>query len=193
MYYLNTGELRFKMANVIRFLCKYIYNNDEGSVNYKVICAKHIDKLWKNLVIIFPIIWLSYNGIMFGPIYAYYAQNARTTPLGVHLPFFERDSDAEYFTSMTFQSSLSVYTILANYLEQILTCAIVSTITLFPDMVQFNLSEFYEEFQKNGICLKSTARLRNALIQIWDFHEYISNVHFIYKSSINQFEKCFII
>lgn len=110
---------------------------------------------------------------MIGPIYAYYYQNARTTPLGVHLPFFERDSDAEFFSSMTFQSGISVYTVLGNYLEQIVTCSVISTIAMFPDMIGFNLSELYEEYKANKVCLKSIVRLRNAMIQIRDFHEYI--------------------
>lgn len=164
------GSHRFKSINVLLFIGKYIYNTEDGSVNYKVICAKHIDKLLKNFLTIFSIIMLSYNGIMFGPIYAYFYQNVRTTPLGVHLPFFEKNSDTEYITSMTLQGGLAVYAILGTFLNEMLTCTVVGTVAIIPDLIRFNLKESCKEYKINGMNLKSTVQVRNALVLIQDFN-----------------------
>lgn len=169
MYWMSVGRNRFKYGNGLFFLSKCVDSGEDGSPKSKLIYTKHIDKLWKSFIFIFSTLYLSYTGIMFGPIYAYFYQNVRTTPMGIHLPFFERDSDAEFFASMSLQGVASLYVILGNFMAELATCATNCTMGLVPDIIRFNLGEFNDDYVVNRKCMGSTAQLRNVLMLIEDF------------------------
>lgn len=177
------GKKRLKFGNVIMCMGRKIYEN-EGMYQsvYHHIRMKHIDKLWKNFITAFSVRMLSHYGIMFGMLYAYFHENIRFTPLGIHLPYFERDSDSEFIISMSFQGVIAAYTIVGSYIGEMAMCTVNSTILMFPDMICLNLTKFYDEFKMNGICMKARARMRNAFIQIQDFNEYVRESAFFFLS-----------
>lgn len=172
-FWITSGTNRFKFANIASFIGRYIYADEEASSTFDQIRTKHIDKLYKHILFFFVIIMVSYDGIVFGSIYAYTQLNMRTTPLGIHLPYFERDSDAEFIASMSFQGVVAVYTIIASYVTEMGICTVNITIAMMPDLIRFNLTEFYDEFKRNRMNLKATVRLRNAFIQIQDFNQLV--------------------
>lgn len=169
-----TGKNRFKFFNGLIFLKKYVHNSDEGLPKCKVIWTKHIDRFWKKFIITFSVLYMSYNSILFGSIYAYYHDNVRSTPMGIHLPYFERDSDTEFLASMTLQGIVSIYVILGNFLAELTKQAVTSTLELITDLIRFNLEELHDEFALNENSLRSKSRILNVFNQIEDFIKYVA-------------------
>lgn len=176
MYWSAIGPNHIKFSNTALFLDRYIYKNEEDSMAYNQIRIKYIEKLWTNLIIVYSMIILSYNGIVFGSIYAYFHDGIRLTPLGIHLPYFERDSNCEFIFSMTLQGIIAVLALVGTYICELVICKVNSTFSMIPDLIRFNLTEFFDEFTINGMNLKSTVRIRNVFLQIQDFNEFVTNM-----------------
>lgn len=174
------------------FAGKCIYK-DTSSKKYEVICAKHVDDFLRMVIIIFSLIWIAHTLAVFGPFYAYFFQNIRITPLATNLPFFEKDSNLEFTIGMMLQGVMAFYSMAGNLSIEMGSCAIINTIRMIPDLIRFNLLEFDEELNANGLCLKSSARLRNVFVQIQDFNRcFTFSVNFPWLS-MNLFIICFIL
>lgn len=172
-YWLAIGPRRFKFNNLITFSGKYIYAETNSSVRRNRINTKHIDKLLKYFIIQYLSIMMSYQTILTGPLYAYIHDNLRISPLGTHIPFFELNSDAEFYTNMVHQVLIGAYTIFGSVMIELMICIVNRTITAIPDLTSLTLKEFFEEFKLNGINSKSNAQLRNVFLQLQDFNKYV--------------------
>lgn len=173
MYWKTVGPHRFKLNRIATFAGRFIYK-DGSSEKYKVICEKHVDDFLRIVILIFSLIWIAHTLAVFGPFYAYFFQNIRITPLATNLPFFEKDSDLEFTISMILQGVLAFCSMAGNFAIEIGSCAIINTIRMIPDLIRFNLAEFTEKCEADGLCITSIARLRNVFVQIQDFDRYFT-------------------
>ena len=170
MYFKVIGPQRFKMNNIITFTGKYIYTDDNTSVQRNQIIEKRIDQLLKSFSIICTIILMSYQTILIGPIFAYYYDDLRVSPLGTHLPFFELNSDADFYANMLICTIISVNAMLGGYAIELSSAIINNTILTIPDLINLNLADFFDEFQTSGNDFKSIVKLPNTFLQMQDFN-----------------------
>lgn len=151
----------------------YFYKSHADSIQYKTLHVKHIDKLVKNLVIVLPMVLLSHGICIAAPLYTILIQNDRVTPAGLHLPYFEKDSNCEYSLNMILQCIMAFYLVVGDLAIEMASCAINNAIVLMPDLIQYNLNEFQMELSTNGIRAKSVARLHNVFLQVQDFNRFV--------------------
>lgn len=146
-----------------------IYQNEKKSIKYKIICIKHIDKLFKSIVVDVPIMFAAQSIVFNEPLYVQNTDNSPNTPFAVNLPFFIKDSRSEYAVNMIIQSIWGVYAVIGLSSVEIGECLMYNTIAAIPDVFRYSLLEFQDEFKVNGVTLRSVARLRNTFIQIQDY------------------------
>lgn len=171
MFWTCVGPQRFKVNNIITFSGKYIYTDDNTSVQRNILTTKHIDHLLRSFSIICTTLLMSYQTIIFAPVYAYVHDDLRINALGTHLPFFELNSDADFNANMMIDAIIGLYTMLGSYAMELMAALVNNTISMMPDLINLSLAGFFDEFKTNGIQLKSIAQLRNVFLQIQDFNK----------------------
>lgn len=105
-------------------------------------------------------------------IYAHSNNNTPITPLAINLPFLEKNSDFELLINMIFQLIMGIYAAIGCFGLEIGECLMNNTIIAIPDVIQYNLSELNDEYEANGMNLKSILQLRNTFRQIQDYQRY---------------------
>lgn len=174
MYWKVVGSHRFKLNNLVNFSGKYIYPDNRQLTEYNVLCEKYVMKLFINVIIICVLMILSHVVIVVVPIYAYFFQDIRITPMATHLPFFEKDSDLEFMVNISLQIPCGVYGLAGSMVIELMSCIINNTITTIPHLIELNLKELTVEVKTQHMGLRSIRCLRNVLIQIQDFDLYVS-------------------
>lgn len=168
-YWIVVGPTRFKFNSLLNFGGKYIYQNENQSIKFQIICSKYANKLTKSIMTGVPLMLITHAIILVVAMYEHYWQNVSITPLSINLPFFEKDSDLELFFNMLFQLTMGIYAVLGSLGLEVGECLMNNTIITIPHVIRFNLSEFYDEYEANGMNLKSVAQLRNTFHQIQDY------------------------
>lgn len=173
-YWILIGPTRFKFNSLVNFGGNYIYRNENQSIKLQIICAKYVKKLTKNIMTALPLIIITHAMILEVAIYAHYWQNIPITPLAINLPFLEKDSNSELLVNMTFQLTMGIYAVIGCLSLETADCLMNNAIIAIPDVIRVNLSEFNDEFETNGLNLKSILQLRNTFCQIKDYERYVA-------------------
>lgn len=163
--------MRFKFHNIMTFSGKYIYTDDNTSVARNIVNGKHVDHLLKTFSIVCTVILISYHAIIIGPVYAYLHDGLRINALGTHLPFFELDSDADFYVNMLIDAAIGYYAMLGGYSLELIAAIVNNTISAMPDLFNLSLAGFFDEYKANGIHPNSVTQFRNVFVQIQDFDE----------------------
>lgn len=175
MYYQAIGPNRFKLQTLCGFCGFYFYRTNAQSPQYKMLRVKFIDKFVSNLLIILSLIVIAHLFIFFGLIYELFFQNiSRMTLMTMHLPFLEKDSNIEFTLNTIVQIIMGLYALVGAVAIEIATCTINHTITIAPELIQYNLTEFEEEFHDGDMDRKSILLLRNCFVQVQDFNRYVN-------------------
>lgn len=172
MYWESVGPRRFKLHTLGGFCGTYFYKSNTASQQYNALRCDHIERLLKNVLIILPLIFLSHATIAIEPLYAFVYQHDHVTPMALHLPFFEADSDREFIVNVMLQTILTCYAMTGALSIEIASCMINHAITVVPDLIQYNLNEFQNELNTNGITMRTISLLRNTFLQIQDYNRY---------------------
>lgn len=173
-YWTVIGPSRFKFNSLVNFGGNYIYQNENQSMKFRQICAKHAKKLTKSVMTGLPLMFLTHVMILVVAAYAHYWQNISITPLAINLPFFDpKDSNCELVVNMIFQLTMGIHAIIGCLGLEIGECLFNNTIIAIPDVIQLNLSQFNDEYEANGMNLKSILQLRNTFCQIQDYQQYV--------------------
>ena len=175
MYWKVVGPHRFKLNSLVNFPGRFIYIDDNESTKYYKFCAKSAMKLLKNVVIITTLVIFAHIVVVVGPIYAFISKGSRVTTMATHLPFLEKDSDAEFMLNVTQQFVIAVVSMCANMAIEIMTCLIDNTISAIPKLIRLSLNELADEAHSEYSRLNINIRLRSVLIQIQDFDGCVSN------------------
>lgn len=169
-YWVTVGPPRFKVNSTLNFGGKFIYHNaDKKSMKYEKICVKHINKLVESVIADLPVMFLAQSIVFNEPVYVHHVQHLPITPFAVNLPFFVKESSAEYAVNMIIQTIWGAYAMIGLSSVEVGECLINNTIAAIPDVIKCSLIEFCDEFKSNGINIKSIARLRNTFLQIQDY------------------------
>lgn len=154
----------------------YIYRNENRSAKFQQICDKHAKQLTKSVMTGLPLMYLTHAMILVAVAYAYYWQNINITPLAINLPLFsQKDSNVELVVNMIFQLTMGVHAVIGCLGLEIGECLFNNTIRVIPDVIQLNLSQFNDEYEANGMNLKSILQLRNTFHQIQDYQRYVAS------------------
>lgn len=172
IYWKAVGPGRFKFFAIENFCVDYFYKCDAESMDYNALRAKHIDSLLKHMLIVLPLMTISHVIVIGAPIHALLFEHTRTTPVGLHLPILEKDSDLEFTLNMTLQAILTFYALVGSVAIEIASCMINNTIKLVPHLFRFSLHEFRHELKTSGMSIIAIAQLRNIFIQIQDYNRF---------------------
>lgn len=185
-YWIVIGPSRFKFNSLLNFGGNYIYQNENQSIKFQQICAKHAKKLTESATTGLPIMLLTHVMILVVAAYAYYWQKILITPLALNLPFFQKDSKLEVVVNMVFQLTMGLHAVIGCLGLEIGECLFNNTIIAIPDVIQFNLSRINDECEANGMNLESILQLRNTFHQIQDYQRYVVlHEHFVYNQQQN--------
>lgn len=172
MYWESVGPRRFKLQTLGGFCGTYFYKSANNAMNYEILRNKHIHLFIRSLLISLPVIHLAHFIIFLIPICIFLFQRIPITPLALHLPIFEKDSQTEFIANMIVQTILAGYAYVGSMVIEISSCLINHAITVIPDLIQYNLDEFHVEFTcANQMTVKSISLLRNTFQQIQDFNQ----------------------
>ena len=176
MYLKAIGPERFKFYTLESFSGEYFYKIHTESEQYNALQSKHIDRLFKNMRIILPIMLLAHGIGTAAPLYAIFIQHIRTTPAGIHLPCLEKDSNLEFTLNMISQAIMAFYLLFGDLAIEMASCMINNAIVAMPDLIRFNLREFQKDLKIDGVDKKALARLDNVFLQILDFNRFESPI-----------------
>lgn len=180
MYWNAIGPHRYRLNNLANFGGKYIYKDEKDATKYRNVCEKHIKILVITVSVIVSLMILSHAMLIIGPLFAYFSQGIRITPIATNLPYFEKDSDTEFVINLTLQAAMALIALGGSLSIEVVQCLIINTITIIPDLINLNLKEIADELFTKGMCSDTISRLRNVLIQIQDFDRYIRDVIEVY-------------
>lgn len=185
VYFQAIGPNRFKFHALISFCGKHFYKTSADSVRYKHLRRQHIDELPKLIFLILSLMTFAYSIVSGIPLYENLHGNIHVTPLGINLPFFEKDSPKEYSINIILQVIMCFYSLIGSFMIDVAACCINHAILLVPDLIRFNLLEFQDELKANGITAKARAQLRNTLVQLQDYNQFsIFFYEFILKKCV---------
>lgn len=171
MYWESVGPRRFKLHTLGGFSGVYFYRSINNATSYQILRNKHIHQFIRSLLISLPVIHLAHSIIFLIPVGVFLFQHIPITPLALHLPFFEKDSETEFIVNMIVQTILVLYAYIGSMIIEVSSCFINHAITLIPDLIQYNLDEFHVEFTcAHRMNVKSILLLRNTFQQIQDFN-----------------------
>lgn len=159
---------RFKVNNILTFGHKYIYSDDERS-KYNMMYDGMIKDLLRNVLIVASMTIFTYVLLGTIPFYLIIFDNVRVPVLGLEILFCELDSDIGYAMNLMVQSILGIISFLALMILGFSVGFACHNIFAIPEVIQFELQEFENEFHLNGDCLIAKMRLRNALMKVQDF------------------------
>lgn len=131
-----------------------------------MICVKHVNKLIKSVIADVPLMFLAQSIVFNEPLYAHHVHQSSITPFAINLPFFVKDSKAEYAISMIIQTIWGSYAVIGLSSVEVGECLINNTVAAIPDVIRYSLIEFRDEFKTNGMNVKSIDRLRSTFLQI---------------------------
>lgn len=174
-YWLVVGPSRFKFNSLLNFGGNYIYRNENQSITFQNICAKHVKKLITSTMAGLPLMLLTHVMILAISAYARCRQNTASTPLGINLPFFQKDSNLELVVNMIFQLTMGIHAVIGCLGLEIGECLFNNTIKAIPDVIRFNLAQLNDEYEANGMNLKSIFQLRNTFQLIQDYQRYVGS------------------
>lgn len=175
-YRIVVGPSRFKFNSLLNFGGNYIYRNENQSIKFQMICEKYAKRLTKSILMGVPSMVMCNWIILVVAMYTHFRHNISITPLAINLPFFEKDSDVELLVNMIFQLTMGLYAVIGCLGLEIGECLLNNTIIAIPHVIRFNLSEFSDEFEANGMNLKSILQLRNTFHQIQDYQRYVWHI-----------------
>lgn len=132
-------------------------------------CVKHVNKLVKSVVFDLPLMFLAQSIVFNEPLYMHHVQHSSITPFAINLPFFTKNSSAEYVFSMLIQSVWGAYAAVGLSSVEVGECLIINTVAAIPDVVRCSLIEFHDEFKDNAMNVKAVDQLRNTFLQIQDY------------------------
>lgn len=190
IYWKAVGPERFKFSAIENFCGDYFYKCDTESTDYNALRTRHIDELLKHMLIVLPLMIISHVIVIVAPIHELLFQHIRTTPIGLHLPILEKDSDLEFTLNMILQMIMTFYALFGSVAIEIASCMINNTIKLVPHLIRFNLREFRGELKTNGMGITAIARLRNIFVQIQDYNRFdLNNLKriFVWRFFVFQF------
>lgn len=171
MYWESVGPRRFKLHTLGSFSGTYFYKSTNNTTNYQILLNKHIHLFIRSLLISLPVIHVAHFIIFLIPVAVFLIQHIPITPLALHLPFFEKDTETEFVVNMIVQTILVLYAYIGSMVIEISSCFINHAITVIPDLIQYNLDEFHAEFMcANQMNVKSILLLRNSFQQVQDFN-----------------------
>lgn len=182
VYWKLVGPDRFKFRALAFFCGTFFYKAGNKSMQHRNLCVEHIEQFVKIVVLVMTLMILAYAIVFAVPMYDSHHQHNRMTPLATNLPFFEKDSLTEYYVNWTIQLIMATYSLGGTFVIEIAACAINHAILLVPDLMQFNLFEFQNEWNSNGVNTKSLTQLRNSFIQLQDYNRF--DVHFFFQMNI---------
>lgn len=172
VYFQAIGPSRFKFHALISFCGKYFYKTSAKSARYRYLRRQHIDKLPKLILLITSLMTFAYGIVSGIPLYENLHGNIHVTPLAINLPFFEKDSPKEYSINIILQVTMCSYSLIGSFMIDVAACCINHAILLVPDLIRFNLLEFQDELNENGITVKVRAQLRNTFVQLHDYNQF---------------------
>lgn len=172
IYWKAVGPKRFKFYAIENFCGDYFYKCDTESANYNTLRTEHIDKLLKHMLFVLPLMIISHVIVIMAPIHALLFQHIRTTPVGLHLPILEKDSDLEFTLNMILQAIMTFYALIGSVAIEIASCIINNTIKLVPHLIRFSLRNFRDELKANGMSVEAIVQLRNLFVEIEDYHRF---------------------
>lgn len=172
MYWKLIGPHRYKLRRLTSFCGTYFYNGDTESTQYKALRIKHIEKMLRSMLTNLPLMFAAHAIVAVAPAYEFIYQHIRATPLAIHLPLLEKDSDLEFILNMILQLIMATFATIGSLAIETITCMINHTITVVPDLIALNLHEFQNEWNANGMCIESLTRLRNTFVQMQDYDRF---------------------
>lgn len=134
-----------------------------------MICVKHVNKLVRSVIVDLPVMFLAQSIVFNEPLYAHHVQHSPITPFAINLPFFMKNSSAEYVVNMMIQSIWGVYAVVGLSSVEVGECLINNTIAAIPDVIRCSLIDFHDESKANAMNRKSVGQLRNTFLQIQDY------------------------
>lgn len=163
---------QFKFKALAKFAGDSIYQEHNVSTAFDHLLSVHIKKLLKEIRSIILIMFFSYAIIASGPVYIYFAKGEKFTIFQTKLPFFEENSDTEFYINASLQGIIALVAVFGNVALEIVSCLINNTIELISGAIELNIQILRRELKEgnNNFDLESKRIFRNILIQIQDYN-----------------------
>lgn len=161
---------RTKLIHLMRFPGDLIFIDSKQLTAYNRICSQNLDGTFKRFLITILMIILSMGIGVFGPIYAYITTGARSTLLGVKLPFFDEGSNLEFIFVNGLQFISGTFGIIGNISIESCSALLISLNQISVLICELDVKEFTHQIEKEfyKTSIKSKILLRNILMRIQD-------------------------
>lgn len=173
-YLMCTLGQRTKLVHLMKFPGNVIFLDSKELTAYNRICSRNLDGTFKRFLITISFVILSMGVGVFGPIYAYITTGARTSILGVKLPFFDEGSNLEFMFINVLQFLSGTFGIIGNISIESCSALLISLNQISVSICELDVEEITYQIEKEPYqtSIKSKILLRNILMRIQDVDKY---------------------
>lgn len=165
-----------KLKSLTLFAGDKIYEieHPEQSVKYVAMCEKSVIRLWLTTFKTFLCISLGMLCYVAMPIYSLLFKNMRPLFLPVLIPFVNVNTTTGYFINMTYQILFSLLGLTGIYAIESITCILKNNVWVASESIKYSIEELTASMGNgSAFTYESKMRLRNILMKIRDFDEFI--------------------
>lgn len=166
---MSSEQLKFKA--LAKYAGDSIYKMHNVSKAFDHLLSVNIKKLLNEIQSIILIMFFSYAIIASGPVYIYFAKGEKFTIFQTKLPFFEENSNIEFYVNASIQGCIAVAAIFGNVALEIVSCLINNTIELTSEAIELNVQTLRWKLKDgNDLDVEMKRAFRNIVIQIQDYN-----------------------
>lgn len=181
IYWEAINSNRFRFRKILLFATDSIYPDENGDTRFDRICD-HYGRKSINMTILFTaFILLSTGQAMIGPIMKFFQTGELVTFLALKLPYIDENLVWGLHLNIAIQSTITFFGTVGGLAIEMCSCTLNNTIMLCSDIISFQCDELSENMKNpKSSCVRNFAYLRNIMIQIKDYDQYVLEMSEIY-------------
>lgn len=141
MAFIMTGpQYRRRLAYLVDFGGKYIYQNNHDDHQYNRICSKQLDEMMHNFLIKMGAIFVSFTFALINPTYEFFAYGKKTTTTECHWPGVESKSDQEYLLNIALQLLIGLHAFTLYFVIEVALSLFTNVVVTLPLLMEENIN-----------------------------------------------------
>lgn len=103
------------------------------------------------------------------PLYFMVCKQIHINPLGLEIPFFERDTDIGYLVNLEVQGCFGMVAVYILLFAEVTLCLACCCVVSVPDLIDIELTDLRNAFHAKETTSSIKFRLRNITMKVEDY------------------------
>lgn len=172
---------RFRFRKILLFATDSIYKDKKDDTKLNRLCDYYGRKSIKMAILFTAFILLSTGQAMIGPMLHLHQTGELVTFLALKLPYIDGDLVWGLHLNIAIQSTITFFGTVGGLAIEMCSCTLNNTIMLCSEIISFQCDELSENMKNlKTSSIRNFAHLRNIMIQISDYDQYVLEMSEIY-------------